>query len=105
MAHTRAERRWFRYVKGMRRLKADRQEHSSYGTKTLEETCACFGQEGTREFGKLFSRFADTPKVCSGYCCGNRRRLEGDSIGELRAKYDDDIRKRSDQQLDCDERG
>lgn len=93
MAHTRAERRWFREVKGMRRLKSDRNEHRIRGQQTLEETCACFAQPGTEEFGRIFSRFADTPTRCSGYCCGNRRKLEGESISERRHKTAYEYRK------------
>ena len=84
MAHTRAERRWFRYVKGTRRLKADRNEHRTYGQKTLEETCDCFAEKTSKAFGRIFSRLADTPTVCSGYCCGNRRRTEGPPASERR---------------------
>ena len=92
MAHTRAERRWFRYVKGMRRLKQDRMEHSPYGQQTLEETCPCFGQPGTKEYGRTFSRFADTPAVCSGPCCGNPRKWYGmDTYCEQRAFMDPDV--------------
>lgn len=86
MAHTRAERRWFREVKGMRRLKADRNEHHTYGQHTLEETCACFAPKNSKEFGRLFSRFADTPKLCSRYCCGNRRPHEGAPHNEQKHK-------------------
>ena len=78
MAHTRAERRWFRYVKGMRRLREDRQEHSPTGQETLEEACPCFRPQGTKEFGRIFARFADYPKVCGGICCGNPRRYMGE---------------------------
>lgn len=74
MAHTRAERRWFRQVKGMRRLREDKQQHQPYGQRTLEETCDCFAQPGSEAFGRVFARFADTPKGCSFACCGNPRK-------------------------------
>ena len=74
MAHTRAERRWFRQVKGFRRLKEDKQQHRIFGQNTLEETCACFTRPGTKEYGRVFARFADTPKVCSFLGCGNPRK-------------------------------
>jgi hypothetical protein len=102
MAHTRAERRWFRYVKGMRRLKADRQEHSPYGTKTLEETCDCFAPKESKAFGKIFSRFADTPKPCSCISCGNKRHLEGPTIQERRADDQWDDINRQDTYVYCE---
>ena len=78
MAHTRAERRWFRYVKGMRRLREDRQQHSTFGQQTLEEASACFADRSSKEFGRIFARLADYPKVCGGYCCANPRRVMGE---------------------------
>lgn len=74
MAHTRAERRWFRQVKGLRRLTQDKQQHRIFGQQTLEEACACFTQPGSKAYGRVFARFADTPKVCSFGCCGNPRK-------------------------------
>lgn len=74
MAHTRAERRWFREVKGLRRLREDKQQHKIFGQEKLEEACECFAQPGSKGYGRIFSRFADTPKRCSFICCGNPRK-------------------------------
>lgn len=88
----RAYRRFKRLVKGYRRLKEDQLEHSAdqpnnpyagsrYVHYTLEKAfedptqfaCACFSND-EQKFGRTFSRFADYPKYCQGYCCKNPRR-------------------------------
>jgi hypothetical protein len=89
MAHSRAERRWFRFVKGMRRLREDKQEHKPYGKETLQEVCNCFKPKNSKEYGVIFSRFADTPQRCSCYGCGNRRQYEGPTVQELRCNERD----------------
>jgi hypothetical protein len=66
MNRTRAERRYNRYIKGMRRIREDRAEHGS------DLGCSCFDPDG-----KVFARFADHPKQCSSWCCGNPRRHYG----------------------------
>ncbi len=86
MAHTRSERRWFREVKGLRRLKADQREHRVYGQEKREDICFCFAPKGSKEFGAIFSRFADTPASCSCYMCRNRRQDEGAPHRERRHK-------------------
>lgn len=62
---TKLERRRARYLKGMRRIHEDRAEHGT------DRSCPCFTANGR---GRVFARFADHPKVCSGPCCGNPRR-------------------------------
>jgi hypothetical protein len=57
-------RQWQRHRKMMRRLKKDWNQH--YGD--LE--CPC------RTDPKVQARFADTPKNCSCWICGNVRRHE-----------------------------
>jgi hypothetical protein len=66
MNRTRAERRYNRYVKAMRRIRGDRAEHGS------DLRCSCFDPDG-----REFARFADHPKIHSGPCCGNPRRHFG----------------------------
>jgi hypothetical protein len=69
-----AGRQRARYVKGIRRIREDRAEHGS------DHSCPCF-----RPDGRTFDRFADTPAICSGPCCGNPRRWWGTpSIQEQR---------------------
>lgn len=75
------ERRWNRYIKGIRRVREDRMEH---GGSKFGLACPCFGDEVTHGRGAIFDRFADTPQVCST-CCGNRRQWEGPSRQERRA--------------------
>lgn len=75
---TRAERRWFRFVKGMRRLKEDRQQH----TGTWRTDCPCWAEEAGIGRGRVFARFADTPKQCSCWMCGNPRRYYKAQMGE-----------------------
>ena len=53
-----------RHLKMMRRLKEDWNQHYN------DLSCRC------RTDPKVMARFADTPAHCSGYCCGNRRRVE-----------------------------
>lgn len=84
--HTRAERRRQRYVKGMRRVKDNRQWRETYGRQTLEEAGICFAQDTSKKFRKAFSRLADTPQICSCMMCGNKRRWAGPAHSELRAK-------------------
>lgn len=67
-----------RHTKAMRRINEDRQQHKPTGQQTLEETCSCFTQPGTPEFGRTFARFADHPKNCNGLCCANPRRVFGE---------------------------
>lgn len=75
----RSERRWLRQVKGWRRLKEDRQQHSA------DSNCACFDPVGARTFGRLFARLADTPKAISHpFCCANARAYEGPTVQERR---------------------
>lgn len=63
-----ADRRYARHVKGMRRLRQDRAEHGS------DHSCPCFALEADQGRGSEFSRFADTPTLCSDPgCCGNPR--------------------------------
>ena len=50
-------------------MKEDRNEHYN------DLDCPCNGVGDKRTVGKVFSRFADHPKVCSGPCCGNPRRF------------------------------
>lgn len=76
MAKT-AKRRFDRYVKGARRLAEDRQEH---GEPT---SCGCFEPDALKGRGYTFSVFADRPKLCSGWCCGNPRRHHGNSKAGL----------------------
>jgi hypothetical protein len=65
-------RRYQRYIKGMRRLRADRAEHgdafwvNSRGEAQI--TCACFEPDAGHGKGAIFARFADYPKDCS--CAG-----------------------------------
>ena len=75
-----------RFAKAMRRIKTDRMEHKpSNGLRGQPGfDCACFfigdcvGPVEDRAYhGKVFSRFADHPKVCNGPCCGNPRRYFG----------------------------
>lgn len=67
---SRNDRRWFRYVKGMRRLKIDRNQHT--GDFGLE--CPCFDDDAGKGRGRVFARFADYPKACGCYMCANPRR-------------------------------
>jgi hypothetical protein len=67
MNRTRAERRYNRYVKAMRRIHEDRAQHGS------DLHCSCFDPDA-----KEFARFADHPKNCSGWCCANPRRKYGE---------------------------
>lgn len=88
--HTRAERRHYRRAKGLRRLLADRQSH------LRDSTCPCLSPEARRARGKTFARFADHPKTCSAYCCGNPRRhasstRERLTLQERRAQTADDL--------------
>jgi hypothetical protein len=52
MNRTRAERRYNRYVKGMRRIREDRAQHGS------DLWCECFDPDG-----RVFSQFADNPQM------------------------------------------
>lgn len=78
MARDWAERRWNRYVKGMRRIREDRAQHGN------DHSCACFETSGR---GAIFARFADHPQLCSS-CCGNRRKWEGPTRQERRTVSD-----------------
>lgn len=66
-----------RYVKMMRRLRGDRATHTDDMKKPPEDRCPCFLMEEESRNGRTRSWFADTPKLCSGYCCGNPRRFRG----------------------------
>lgn len=62
-----AIRRQNRRTKAMRRLREDVAEHGSW------TDCHCF-EAKRRQAGKVFSQFADNPKLCSNPgCCGNPR--------------------------------
>ena len=76
MKRTKADRRFQRYVHGMRRIREDCAQHGA------DHRCLCFSCDG-----RTFSRFADTPKSCScSLGCGNPRRHWGDvTRQELRA--------------------
>jgi hypothetical protein len=67
------ERKHNRHYKGMRRIREDRAQHGN------DHSCLCFKTNG---WGKVFSRFADNPQVCSKECCGNQRKYEGLTIQE-----------------------
>lgn len=77
------ERKHNRFVKGIRRIKEDMAQHGA------DHSCQCF--EAVKGKGRVFSRFADTPKLCSNpSCCGNPRRggwgvLHDVTIQELKA--------------------
>lgn len=68
-----AWRRWTRYVKMMRRLRLDWNQHYE------DLDCAC------RTDPRIRARFADYPKACSCWMCRNRRPNEGATIQEQRA--------------------
>lgn len=70
------ERKYKRFIKGMNRIKRDRAQHGN------DHSCECFKTKGQ---GKEFSRFADNPQLCSGYCCGNQRKVSGPTNQEKRA--------------------
>jgi hypothetical protein len=72
------ERKHNRFVKGMRRLKEDRQEH------TFDKSCPCFSKEAGNGRGAVFARFADYPQTCSSWCCGNQRKVQGPTRQEVR---------------------
>lgn len=74
---TYAARRYNRYIKGARRIRADRAQHGN------DRRCECFQAGDGR--GRIFARFADHPKHSSCLCCSNPRRLNGASLDELRA--------------------
>lgn len=74
---TRAERRWTRNVKAWRRIKEDRAQHAQ-----TSYACPCFGDEDPKIWGRTFSRFADTPQLCSCWMCGNQRRHHGPTLAE-----------------------
>ena len=79
----RGDRRAKRRAKGLRRLLEDRAEHSAQGT------CPCLEDETRSGNGKIFARFADTPKLCSSpWCCGNPRRRGEVTMQERRAHAD-----------------
>jgi hypothetical protein len=83
----RARRRAKRRAKGLRRLLEDRAQHAAD-----RSSCPCLGEE-SRSGGKIFARFADTPKLCSSpSCCGNPRRRGELTIQERRVRADDDDR-------------
>lgn len=58
-----------------RRLKEDRNQHYNW----LD--CPCLTNK------KAMARFKEQPQVCSGECCGNRRKYEGRSMQEKRAGW------------------
>lgn len=61
----RAFRRHQSYRHMWRRLKEDRNEHYE------DLSCACWHD------AKAMARFKEQPQKCSGYCCGNQRRVFG----------------------------
>ena len=63
----RSIRRHYRFYKGLRRLKEDRNQHGR------DLSCLCFSEEAGHGRGKLFARFADYPKICSCAGCCNPR--------------------------------
>lgn len=75
MSRDKAWRNHKREAKMNRRMKEDRQQHSPFGQQTIEESCACFNGFGDKRiYGRVKSNFADNPKLCSAYCCGNPRK-------------------------------
>jgi len=71
MVRTRAYRRFKRFVKGMRRIKEDRQQHGN------DRSCLCFSVDAEHGRGKTFARFADTPNPCNCAACRNPRSGKG----------------------------
>ena len=63
----RAERRYNRYVKGLRRLKKDRNQHGG------DLDCPCFDDDASKGHGRVFAIFADYPKSCQHVGCKNYR--------------------------------
>jgi hypothetical protein len=57
-----------------RRLKEDRNEHYD------DLTCPCWHDP------KAMAMFKEQPKRCSCWMCANRRKFEGDTFAERRAK-------------------
>ncbi len=83
-SRVRAQRRYDRYVKMMRRLREDRATHTSDVKKSDPvDWCPCFLTQDRAWNGKTKSYFADTPKACSGFCCGNPRRMGGQQGSRL----------------------
>lgn len=70
MARSRAERRHFRKVKGLRRLIEDRQQHRN------DSHCPCLEAEARKGKGRVFARFADYPQACGCQMCRNPRRTK-----------------------------
>jgi hypothetical protein len=60
-------RRHHRYTKGVRRIRLDRAEHLG----SDDFSCECFCEDASHGKGRVFSRFADTPKHCSCWMCSN----------------------------------
>jgi hypothetical protein len=59
-------RRYKRYVKGIKRIREDRDQHGN------DHSCACFCPDADKGKGAVFARFADTPKICSCWrMCSN----------------------------------
>ena len=76
----RGDRRAKRRAKGLRRLLEDRLQHA------VDGNCPCLSDEARSGRGKIFARFADTPKICSSpCCCGNPRRRGELTMQERRA--------------------
>ena len=74
-----------RYVKGIRRIRADRAEHGD------DHSCLCFCPDADKGRGYIFSVFADTPKRCSNPgCCGNQRKAYGPTRQERKHLLDDE---------------
>lgn len=67
----RSIRRHNRYLKGLKRLKEDRNQHGR------DLSCPCFEEQAGHGRGKIFARFADYPQICSCNMCGNPRRILG----------------------------
>lgn len=75
---TRAERRYSRYVKKMRRLRENWAQHAAQRFRDpLREPCPCTYD------AKTMAMFADTPRRCSCWLCGNLRRVYGNRRGAL----------------------
>lgn len=81
--HNRGDRQMIRKTKGLRRLKLDQAEHGKL------TDCPCFSTEANRGHGRTFARFADSPTLCSGPCCGNPRRWFGEKTIQERRHLQD----------------
>lgn len=55
-----------RYAKGLKRIREDRAQHGA------DQHCPCFEAEVDKGKGKVFDRFATTPKDCNHWICSSR---------------------------------